>query len=193
MTTAHPPFTVRPYQSSDERSWLRCRVLSFLDTQYYDDAWPRRPALIEPAIALVVVTPVDEVIGILDIEINANAATIETIATHPDHQGLGVATTLLQEALQLLEQSRILTLDAWTREDAAANRWYRRNGFVENFRYMHVYLGEGDDSEGFRTPDDLSTPIIAFMHGAIADEAELRARYRRSYACRQYLRPVAMP
>lgn len=193
MTTAHPPFTVRPYQSSDERSWLRCRVLSFLDTQYYDDVWPRRPILIEPAIALVAVAPVDEVIGILDIEVNADAATIETIATHPDWQGVGVATTLLQVALPLLERAKTSTLDAWTREDVAANRWYRRNGFVENFRYMHVYLGEGDDGEGFCAPDGLTAPVIAFMHGAIADEAELRARYRRTYVCRQYLRTVASP
>lgn len=27
---------IRKYQQEDESSWLRCRVLSFLDTAYYD-------------------------------------------------------------------------------------------------------------------------------------------------------------
>ncbi|WP_199238378.1 hypothetical protein [Kribbella steppae] len=28
---------VRDYASADETRWLRCRVLAFLDTNYYDD------------------------------------------------------------------------------------------------------------------------------------------------------------
>ena len=27
---------IRDYQIEDETSWVRCRVLSFLDTAYYD-------------------------------------------------------------------------------------------------------------------------------------------------------------
>jgi len=190
MTVLPAPFAVRPYESSDERSWLRCRVLSFLDSQYYDDVKPHRTDLPDPAIALVAVTPPGTVVGILDIEIDGDAATIDTIATHPDHQGIGVATELLRTALPLLEQASVATLDAWTREDVAANRWYQRNGFVQNYRYMHVHLGDGDDDAGFTTPDALSTPVTAFAHGKIEDEAEWRARYQRVYVCRQYIRPV---
>ncbi|MFT3798591.1 GNAT family N-acetyltransferase [Microbacterium sp.] len=191
MTTSSAPFAVRVYHPADERSWLRCRVLSFLDTQYYDDVRPRRVDLVEPAIALVAVAPSAEVIGILDIEIDGDAATIDTVAVHPDHQHLGIATALLDAALPQLGARGATTLDAWTREDIAANRWYLGNGFVENFRYPHVYLSDGDDDRGFQTPDGLSTPVTAYLHGRIDDEAELRARYRRVYICRQYIRSVS--
>lgn len=31
------PVLVREYRPDDERQWLRCRVLAFLDTAYYDN------------------------------------------------------------------------------------------------------------------------------------------------------------
>lgn len=170
---------------------MRCRALSFLSTQYYDDVKPNRTILTQPAIALVAVVPADEtVIGVLDVELNGDTATIDTIATHPDRQSSGVATSLLQRALVSLRELGTKTLDAWTREDIAANAWYQRNGFVENYRYMHVYLGDTDDHSGFRTPEGLSSPVVALMHGKLEDEADLRNQYTRTYACRQYIRPV---
>ncbi len=193
MLLAPPHFVVRPYQPSDESGWLRCRALSFLDTQYYDDVKPRRTVLTEPAIALVAVTPAGDVVGLLDIEIDGPAATIDTIATHPDHHGSGIATALLQAALPLLECGSVATLDAWTREDVAANRWYQRNGFTERHRYLHVYLSDGDDDSGFTTPDGLSTPVGVFAHGKAEDETRMRAEFQRVYVCRQYVRPVMRP
>lgn len=192
LITSLPRFAIRPYQSTDESSWVRCRALSFLSTQYYDDVKPSRTVLAQSAIALVAVSR-DEatVIGILDIELDGDAATIDTIATHPDHQHGGVATGLLRHALPMLRERGASTLDAWTREDIAANAWYQRNGFVENYRYMHVYLGDADDHEGFQTPSGLSSPVMAFMHGRPEDENDLRRRYARTYACRQYIRPVS--
>lgn len=193
MSLSSAPFTLRAYRRADEPGWLRCRVLAFLGTQYYDDVKPHRTVLAEPSIALVAVSLTGEVIGILDIEIDGNAATIDTVATHPDHQGVGVGSALLREALSRLEAARVETLDAWTREDVAANRWYRNQGFSEEYRYLHVYLNDGDDDAGFTTPDGLSTPVSAFLHGRIEDEARMRARFRRVYVCRQYLRPVMQP
>lgn len=193
MSLPSAPFAVRTYRTSDERGWLRCRILSFLDTQYYDDVKPHRTVLTDPSIALVAVSPSDEIIGILDVEINGEAATIDTIATHPDSQGMGVADALLREALSRLEAAEVATLDAWTREDVTANRWYQRHGFIEQYRYLHVYLNDGDDDTGFTTPDGLSTPVTVFTHGRIEDEARMRAQFRRVYICRQYLRHVAQP
>lgn len=187
-------YLIRSYQPSDEPSWLRCRALSFLSSQYYDDVKPHRTVLIEPAIALVAVSRADgNVLGVLDIECNGNEATIDTVAVHPDHQHKGIASSLLSTALAHLEELGTKTLDAWTREDLAANSWYLHHKFVENYRYMHVYLGEPDDHGGFSTPQGLSSPVIAFMHGAIEDEVELRERYARVYICRQYVRPVSLP
>lgn len=185
-------FLVRPYQPSDEIGWLRCRVLSFLDTQYYDDVKIRRTVLAESSIALVAVTPAGEIVGILDIETDGDAGTIDTIATHPDHQGVGIATALLEASLSRLDHDNIATLDAWTREDIAANRWYQSKGFAENYRYLHVYLSDGDDHAGFTAPDGLSRPISVFTHGKIEDEIHMRTQFQRVYVCRQYIRPITM-
>ncbi|MBI5161541.1 MAG: GNAT family N-acetyltransferase [Micrococcales bacterium] len=185
--------TVRSYVSSDEVGWVRCRALSLLSTQYYDDVKPRRTPLREPSIALVATDAANGLVGLLDVEIDRDSATIDTVAVHPDHQNCGVATALLDRCLPLLKAHGVTSLDAWTREDAAANRWYRRNGFVENVRYVHVHLGEDDDRTGFESPEGLSAPVTAFLHGRIEDERLLRSRYHRVYVCRQYVRALLHP
>lgn len=191
MATANPTsFAIRTYQPADAGSWLRCRALSFLNTQYYDDVKTERTSLTDRAITLVATTnAAPDVIGLLDIEVDGAAATIDTIAIHPDHQRARIATSLLHTAAPLLKRQGVSTLDAWTREDVAANRWYQRTGFREQFRYLHVYLGYDEDKSGFTTPDGLQ-PVTAFMHGRIEDEPELRARFKRVYVCRQYLRDL---
>ncbi|WP_222848001.1 GNAT family N-acetyltransferase [Ruania zhangjianzhongii] len=183
---------IREYRDEDAAGWVRCRALSFLGSQYYDDMHPVRTVLAEGAIALVA-TAGEHVVGLLDIEIEGAEATIDSIATDPDHQGRGIATALLARALPLLEARGVGSLDAWTREDIAANGWYQANGFTEQFRYLHVYLGHDEDATGFATPEGLSRPVSAVMHGSIEDEAVLRARYRKVYVCRQYLRPLSPP
>lgn len=194
MTSLTTSLTLRPYQPADEISWLRCRVLSFLGSQYFDDVRTSRTVLQDPSIALVALTgvpPHETVVGILDAEISGTTATIETLAVHPDHQQSGIATALLEAVLPLLQGERVETLDAWTREDAAANGWYRRNGFTEEYRYLHVYLSWWEEpGVGLASPEGLSLPVTAFMHASIDREAQMRAQYRRTYICRQYLRPV---
>ncbi|NIK55532.1 hypothetical protein [Kribbella shirazensis] len=109
---------IRDYRTTDVASWLRCRLLSFFDTEYYD------------------------------------------------------------------------VLDAWTRGDAAANDWYRRSGFTENYRYLHVYKSSQDGADGFETPDGVNDIVSAFMHAPISAEAGMRERFSRVHVCRQYVRPV---
>lgn len=178
-------FSVRPYLPSDEPAWLRCRVLAFLNTNYYDDVWQTRPLEDDLAIALVAVDG-EQLVGLIDITIDGAAATIDTIAVHPDAQRSGIGTALLAAAREQLPAG-ITTLDAWTREDAAANAWYQSRGFTENQRYLQVYKGWDDPSEGFTSPEGMSAPVIAFLHAPIEREAEFRARFRRVYICRQYL------
>lgn len=174
---------IRRYRPSDEQSWLRCRVLSFLSTAYYDDVKRAKTPMTPTDIELVAVVG-DEVVAVLDVEVVGAAATIDTVAVHPDHQQQGLATRLLDQALAELDPS-VQTLDAWTREDAAANAWYQRSGFVENFRYVHVHAKDGD------LPAVDGHPIVhAFLHARIEEESAMRAQYDRVYICRQYLRSV---
>ena len=181
-------FDIRDYRAADERGWLLCRLLSFFNTDYYDDVKVSKTPFANPAIELDTVRH-DEVVGLIDVEIDGDTATIDSIAVHPSSQRMGIAAALLREMLRKLPAS-VATLDVWTRETPSANEWYRAIGFREEYRYLHVYRGDDDPSDGFATPAGLSLPVIAFMHASIESEAELRAAYRRVYLCRQYVMPV---
>ncbi|TDD64409.1 GNAT family N-acetyltransferase [Jiangella aurantiaca] len=180
-----PSAQIRPYKDADAQSWLRCRLLSFFPTQYYDDVVTQRPSLDEPSIRLVGIVG-DDVVGILDVSISDDAATIETVAVLPELARMGTATRLLHTALPELRRHDVQTLGAWTREDPAANAWYQANGFDERFRYLHVYKDWDEDDTAFAAPDGLR-PVRVFAHAPIEREAQMRARFRRVYVCRQYL------
>lgn len=191
-------FFVRPYTPTDEVDWLRCRALSFLGTEYFDDVKTRRTTFDLPAVLLVAEAPAatadrpltGSIAGILDIEVDGSLATIDTIAVHPDHAQRGIASALLSAALPRVQGLGATELDAWTREDAAANAWYRRSGFTERFRYLHVYRGWEDAADGFAVPDGVGPLVTAFLHTPIEREAEMRARFARVHTCRRYVRPL---
>lgn len=157
--------TVRDYEERDEPGWLRCRLLSFFDTCYYDDVKIERTRYEQPAIRLVADIG-GAIAGLLDIEIDGATATIDSVAVHPDHRRAGLAMMLLRKGLSRLPPE-VETLDAWTREDEPAQRWYAACGFTEQFRYLHVYKEPDDPDDGFSTPQPLSKPVIAFCHAPI--------------------------
>ena len=88
-------YDIREYKPADESSWLRCRVLSFLDTSYYDDVARAKPEIPAPGMELVAVDQRETVLGIMDISIDGELATIDTVAVHPDHQHDGIGRSLL--------------------------------------------------------------------------------------------------
>lgn len=179
-------FEIRAYEPTDERSWLRCRALSFLDTCYYDDVWTKRPAT---SVVQLVAVYGSTVVGILDVEVNQKLATIDTVATHPDYQGRRIASRLLARVRADLPD-RITTLDAWTREDEPALAWYRAHGFKESDNYLHVYKGWEEPDEGWESPPRLTAPITAFCHASIEDEADMRGRFSRVYVCRRFSQTI---
>lgn len=179
------PAEVRDYLPADEPSWLRCRVLGFLATNYYDDVWQaKRRADLE-----LVAVAGGEVAGLLDVSVPGAEATIDNVVVHPDHQGRGIATALLEEAVRRLQRCGVTTLDAWTREDKAALDWYARNGFEESSRYLHVHA----------SADEVGTVVIArhglvaagaFLHARIERETEMRQRFERVHVCRRMVRAL---
>lgn len=186
MPTGIDSTTIRPYLETDVRGWLHCRLLAFFDTCYYDDVHTSRTRFDLPSIRLVAETG-GAVAGLIDVEINGTAATIDCIAVHPDHQRSGLGGALLNAALELLP-FEVSTLDAWTREDPSALAWYTGHGFTEQTRYLHVYKGGDEAADGFATPEPLGLPVFAFCHAKIEHEQAVRARFRRVYICRQFLR-----
>ena len=186
-------WTVRPFASTDEPSWLRCRVLGFLDTAYFDDVWPAKPPGNGPD--LVAVTGDGTVAGILSTTVRDDAATIETVVVHPDHRRRGVGTALLDDALARLCGRGITELDAWTRDDEDTLAWYRAMGFTENSHYLHIYAdryaGEAEPDQAGVTARSGLRPMVTFLHGRMPDEQWARATFKRVHVCRRFSRIVA--
>lgn len=180
---------VRDYRPADEPDWLRCRVLAFLSTSYFDDVVTSKPTYQADSIELVAVRG-GVLVGVLDVVIGGDVATIETIAVHPDASRSGAGSALLAEAIRRLPAT-VATVDAWTRGDEAANRWYLRQGFSENFRYLHVFAGDGGEIEKAVTASRGLTPVSGFFHARIDEEDRLRKDFRRVHICRQYVRAIA--
>ncbi|MBR7838514.1 GNAT family N-acetyltransferase [Actinospica durhamensis] len=184
------PPEIRAYRASDEQSWLRCRLNAFFDTCYYDDVWTsKEPQEADCVVELVAVDEGNVVVGILDVAVRGELATIECVCVLPDYRGAGLATRLLREACTRLAGSGAQVLDAWTREDEAAIGWYTRIGFTEDFTYLHVYSGYdgGVRMTGERPP---YRPMAVFAHAAREHEKQARAEYEKVYVCRRMTQPL---
>lgn len=141
------------YQPKYERGWVHCRVLSFLDTQYYNDVYRNKEIYESDSIELLAIEG-EKVIGLLDIEIEdkvgslcsskeVRSAMLWHIAIHPDHQRKGLGERLLSEACKRLQDLGIQRLEAWTKEDDFVRKWYFKNGFEKFSSYHHVkFKGE---------------------------------------------------
>ena len=55
---------IRHYTENDEQGWLRCRVLSFLNTAYFDNVLKEKEVYKNPAIELVAIVD-DQVVGLM--------------------------------------------------------------------------------------------------------------------------------
>jgi len=174
--------TVRPYEPADEVGWVRCRVLSFLGSAFWD-AVEREKERYERAAIELVADDDGAIVGLLDVECESSALAdrpgaggmIWHLAVHPDHQQLGIASALLAEAERLARERELERLEAWTRDDAHVQRWYESHGFVQIDGYLHVYL-ERDDLRRF---DSELRLVKAFAHYTGDRPEEIRRRYAR--------------
>jgi ribosomal protein S18 acetylase RimI-like enzyme len=185
-------YTIREFTAADERSWLRCRVLSFLSTPYFDDVLPAKPvaAAPRPGLDLVAVSPDGTVVGIMDTTIEGDLATIDTVAVHPDHQRHGLGSRLLNHTRARVRALGLSTLDAWTRDDPDTLAWYRAVGFTESDHYLHVYADYRDDRDepdraiGSRRPG--MRPMSSFSHATLDQQDVLQAEFTRVHVCRRF-------
>ncbi|AWS45480.1 GNAT family N-acetyltransferase [Streptosporangium sp. 'caverna'] len=181
---------IREYSPADETSWLRCRALSFLSTAYFDAVFNSKPRIPAPGFELVVADEHGVVTGIMDVTVDGELATIDTVAVHPDHQHQGIGRALLSEARARVSALGVPTLDAWTRDDPDTLRWYRATGFAESEHYLHVYAnsytdaGEPDRAIGEQRPG--LRPVMAFLHANLRDEQSMREQFARVHICRRF-------
>jgi len=179
--------TIRSYEPADEVGWVRCRVLSFLDSAFFDAVEREKERYAQPAIELVADAG-GEIVGLLDLEVElapgvladrpGRGGMIWHLAVHPDHQRQGIAAALLEEAERRARERGLERLEAWTRDDAHVQRWYETHGFTLIDGYLHVYL-ERDDLRALDGQVGELRLIKAFAHYTGDRPDEIRQRYGR--------------
>ena len=193
------PVTIRGYGDADERGWLRCSVLSFLETAYFDSVFREKPRYEHRSIELVAELD-SEIVGVIDVECEEEPGTVCTVcadrdgpvlggmiwhlAVHPDHQLRGIGAMLLHEARRRAETWGIGCLEVWTRDDAGTLRWYEAQGFEWVKSYLHVYLQAKSETEGVISSTLPSlTPVQVFAHYTGDEREKVRARFARVHEC----------
>ena len=71
--------TIRPYREGDERGWVVCRVLAFLDSPFFEAVRQTKERYEHPAIELVA-ERAGEIVGLIDIECEEAPETVATIS-----------------------------------------------------------------------------------------------------------------
>ncbi|HEX7064866.1 MAG TPA: GNAT family N-acetyltransferase [Bacillales bacterium] len=194
MEKAH--FLIRKYKSTDEIEWLRCRVLAFLNTAYFDDVIQEKSSYRNRSIELVAELE-GKIVGLIDVECEKEPGAVCSsdrqlsgmiwhTAVHPDFQREGIGAALLAEAEKSAKQEGMQRLEAWTRDDSSVNEWYRRMGFDLRASYFHVYMEKNEIKREFQGVFGDFTPIQLFSHYQGNERRGIKKRFKRVHECRCY-------
>ena len=190
---------IRPYVGADERAWLECRVLAFLDTAYFDSVEREKEGYDRPSVELV--AEVDgRIVGLIDVECEDEPGTvcedrpglggmIWHLAVLRDFRRRGIATRLLTAAEDAVRAQGIKRFEAWTRDDPWVQGWYESRGFEQLFSYLHVYPhGPGEIEGALRSELPGLKPVKVFAHYTGDRRDEIRSRFARVHDCVLYER-----
>ncbi len=178
------------YSKGYEKDWLLCRLIAFLDTQYFDDVCTEKPSFqTEQSIEIVAVEG-EKLVGILDAEYHAPESSqpyyeISTIAVLPERQNSGVGNLLFTRLKQRALNNRVKRIEAWTREDHIANQWYLKMGFVKFEEYWHLYTSELPAGCAKSLPESLDA-VFTFWHYSGNDPESLGVDIQDKFRCRGY-------
>ena len=165
---------IRPYNLSDQESWLKCRLVSFHDSAYYDDVYTKKPIFNNSSLELVAEIN-GKIIGILDLEKDNKdgsicycksglGAMVWTIAVLPDYRRFGIANQLILKVVDWAKSKDIDFIEAWTRDDKWVLDWYESTGFIKFHSYWHIYF-KGDNAKLlFKSNDKDIAPQSVFAH-----------------------------
>lgn len=185
---------VREYKPKDEKGWVRCRTLSFLDTAYFDNVLREKEIYRNPAIELVAVVD-DTIVGLIDVEYELEEGTICSrskdmggmiwhIAVHPDYQRKGIGDKLLSEAEQTAKDLGLHYFEAWTRDDKWVNKWYENNHFKNVQSYLHVFMDGSEELNGvMKCEMDRLHPVQAFAHYVGDEKEKVKRTFKRVHEC----------
>lgn len=152
--------TIREYKVEDKESWIRCRVLSFLDCSYYDDVQNFRDEYENPSIRMVALEG-NQVVGFLDCEYEEipgsvcyfqgeKGGVIWHLGVLPEYRNQKVAANLWQETKRQLIEKGVKRVEVWTQDDEASNHWYRAQGFKFREAYLNAYMKGTSESEALK-------------------------------------------
>lgn len=162
---------IRDYDVSDEAGWVRCRVLSFLQTAYFDNVLTEKERYDNPAIELV--AEIDgQIVGLIDVEYETEELAVCSrgaglggmiwhIAVHPDYYRQGIGKALLKEAEKRAKKLELNRFEAWTRDDQWVQNWYEKMNFKNTDSYYHVYF----EGEQIDEVVDSTIPKLYFVNG----------------------------
>ncbi|WP_404450235.1 GNAT family N-acetyltransferase [Sutcliffiella horikoshii] len=185
---------IREYESSDEKGWVRCRTLSFLETAYFDDVLREKEKYENPAIELVAVIE-NQIVGIIDVEYELEEKTVCStgkglggmiwhVAVHPDFQRLRVGAKLLYEAERIALDKGLNRLEVWTRDDEWVNQWYLKNKFIKVNSYFHVYIEGRQAVRRIMQSDSRELkPVRVFAHYTGKDVSDIKNQFNRVHEC----------
>ena len=187
---------IRPYNSSDEENWLKCRLVSFHDSAYYDDVYTKKPIFDNPSLELV--AEIDgKIIGVLDLEKDNKdgsicycksglGAMVWTIAVLPDYRRFGIASQLILKVVDWAKCKDIDFIEAWTRDDKWVLDWYESVGFSRFHSYWHIYF-KGDNAKAlFKSNDKDISPQSVFAHSNKDPKTLDQNKIDRFYKCSGY-------
>ena len=191
--------TIRKYNPrEDEQSWVRCRVLSLLDTPCYDQVLRHKQSYQNPSIELVAVSQ-GTVIGILDLELDGDkkvicyrtgtkGAIIRNLMVLPEFRQKGVAAHLMEYAFSLLREEGVGHLEIWVREDDEIKSWFLKNQFMKTYSYLHFYAEEEECKALVNHPilDCFVKGVYGEYTGRCPDE--IRQHFKRVYESALYER-----
>jgi ribosomal protein S18 acetylase RimI-like enzyme len=188
--TTDTRFEIRTYEDADEQGWLRCRVLGFLDSAFFDDVRTEKEHYDGPAVELVAVAD-EQVVGLLDLELEPAPSVLHETdrrggiiwhaAVHPDYRRRGIGTALVSRSVEFARDAGLELVQAWTRDDAWVHSWYEACGFRKRYSYLHVYLRPDEVRDEVTMRTESLRPVLAFTHytGGPPGEHEIRRRFAR--------------
>lgn len=141
---------IREYKDTDENSWIRCRVVSFMDSSYFDDVQNFREKYDNPSVRLVAVEN-NNVIGFLDVEFEnepgdicyfrgEKGGVIWHLGVLPEFRAKKVATLLWSKAKEMLINKGVSRIEVWTQDDKPATNWYLKQGFKMKEAYLNAFV-----------------------------------------------------
>jgi ribosomal protein S18 acetylase RimI-like enzyme len=141
---------IREYKSTDEKGWVRCRVLSFLDSSYFDDIRKTKEMYEYPSVCLVAEEKSD-IVGFIDVEYEKQkgdvcyfdgelGAVIWHLGVLPEYRGQGIAMSLWNAAKASLQKKGITRFEVWTQDDYKSVEWYLKQGFIYKEAYLNAFI-----------------------------------------------------